>query len=56
MRVLTLKDKYGFENQEIMHMTAELDLTIAHGIDDTIRLLSYFQPKLREWFQEKENS
>ena len=45
-----------FENQEIMHMTAELDLTIAHGIDDTIRLLSYFQPKLREWFQKKENS
>ena len=45
-----------FENQEIMHMTAELDLAVAHGIDDTIRVLSYFQPKLREWLSEKENS
>ena len=45
-----------FENQEIMHMTAELDLAVAHGIDDTIRVLSYFQPKLREWLPEKENS
>jgi hypothetical protein len=49
-----------FENQEIMHMTAELDLAIADGIDDTIRLLSYFQPKLCEFLPEnvciKENS
>jgi len=45
-----------FENQEIMHMTAELDLAVANGIDDTIRVLSYFQPKLREWLPEKENS
>ena len=46
----------AYESQEIMHMTAELDLAIADGIDDTIRLLSYFQPKLREWLQKKENS
>ena len=49
-----------FENQEIMHMTAELDLAVANGIDDTIRVLSYFQPKLKEWLPEnissKENS